>query len=155
MNYFQTWARHLHVEHSISSSDSEISLLRGQFHKKPRHTLKFNKLLLRHNIIRFPQRPSEHVVCVLSLLSLIRSSVVAVAAVDGQLGLGAAAVAAEGGDPLDHVLARLVGDTAEHHVLPVEPERVNTLENAYKIAICPWGNLLYKQIYFITNKKLL
>ena len=61
------------------------------------------------------------------LLSLIRSSVVAVAAVDGQLGLGAAAVAAEGGDPLDHVLARLVGDTAEHHVLPVKPKRVKTV----------------------------
>ena len=44
------------------------------------------------------------------------------AAVGGQLGLGAAAVAAEGGDPLDHVLARLVGHAAEHHVLPVEPK---------------------------------
>ena len=46
---------------------------------------------------------------------------VAVAAVDGQLGLGVAAVTAEGGDPLDHVLAHLVGHPPEHHVLPVKP----------------------------------
>ena len=125
--------RHLQVEYSISSSDSEISLQRGQFHKNPRHTLKFNKLLLRHNIIRFPQRPSEHVVCVLSLLSLIRSSVVAVAAVDGQLGLGVAAVTAEGGDPLDHVLAHLVGHPPEHHVLPVKPVGIINLFELIRI----------------------
>ena len=47
---------------------------------------------------------------------------VAVAAVDGELGLGVAAVTAESGHPLDHVLAHLVGHTTEHHVLPVKPK---------------------------------
>ena len=30
-----------------------------------------------------------------------------------------------------------------------------TLETAYKVAICPVGNLLYKQIYFINDLNLL
>ena len=56
-------------------------------------------------------------------------SVVAVAAVYGQLGLGVAAVTAEGGDPLDHVLAHLVGHPPEHDVLPVKPvEIINLFE---------------------------
>ena len=31
----------------------------------------------------------------------------------------------------------------------------NTVEIAYKVAICPRGNLLYRQIYLITDLKLL
>ena len=54
----------------------------------------------------------------------VHSSMVAVAAVYGQLGLGVAAVTPEGGDPLDHVLAHLVGHPPEHHVLPVKPVEI-------------------------------
>ena len=31
---------------------------------------------------------------------------------------------------------------------------MNTLETAYKVAICHGGNLLYKQIYFTNDQKL-
>ena len=55
-------------------------------------------------------------------------SVVAVASVYGQLGLGVAAVTAEGGDPLDHVLAHLVGHPPEHHVLPIKPVKIVLFE---------------------------
>ena len=32
---------------------------------------------------------------------------------------------------------------------------INTVETAYKVAICPRGNLPYMQIYLITDLKLL
>ena len=38
---------------------------------------------------------------------------------------------------------------------PFSPSSCYTIETAYKVAICPIGNLLYMQIYLITNLKLL
>ena len=35
------------------------------------------------------------------------------------------------------------------------PYTVNTVETAYKVYICPRGNLPYMQIYLITDQKLL
>ena len=37
----------------------------------------------------------------------------------------------------------------------VSSVQVYTVETAYKVAICPRGNLLYMQIYLITDLKLL
>lgn len=47
---------------------------------------------------------------------------VALASLNDQPGLGVATFGTKAGNPLDHVLARLVGNPAKDHVLLVQPE---------------------------------
>ena len=62
-------------------------------------------------------------------VSLIESSVVALAAVDDQLGLGVAALAAEALHASYNVTARLVSDLAKDHVAAVQPEKILISKN--------------------------
>ena len=51
------------------------------------------------------------------------------------------------------VLQEIVPDLSEPNVFLKVRHEHDTPETVYKVPICPRGNLLYKQIYLITDQK--